>query len=122
MDYTFSVNVNYPSYMQTQIGALGLLSANLLNIGTDSSTDPMTVDLTFDSVLSDADLPTLTNYMNSYIDPSVTPAALALVMTALNVDANVMIIARARIKQTIPLLDVITQLTVCSLLGINPNT
>lgn len=122
MDYIFSLNVNYPSYMQTQIGLLGLTSGNLLNIGTDSATSPMTVVLTFDNILSDVDLATLTNYMNAYADPTVSSNAIASIITALNTDANVILIARTRIKQTIPVLDVLTLLQVCSLLGINPNS
>lgn len=122
MDYEFSLNVNYPSYMQTQILALALTSANLLNIGTDSSTSPMTIDLTFDNVLSSPDLATLTAYINAYVDPYVTSGAITAILSALNTDANVILIARARIEQTIPLLDPLTLMQVCTLLGINPHS
>jgi hypothetical protein len=122
MDYFFSVNVNFSSYMQTHINLLGLTSGTLLNIGTDSSTSPMTVDLTFNNSLSDADLVTLNAYMAAYADPTVSAGAIAAIIVALNTDANVMTVARAKIKTTIPYLDVITLLQVCTLLGINPNT
>lgn len=121
MDYIFNVNVNYPSYMQMQIAALGL-AVNLIDVETDASTSPMTVDLTFDAALSGGDQTTLSNYMGAYIDPFVSSGAITAILTALNTDANVMIIARAKIKQTVPFLDVITLLQVCTLLGINPNT
>lgn len=120
MDYTFNINVNFPSYMQSQILALGL-GSTILNIQTNAATNPMTVILSFNNTLSDSDLISLNNFMNTYVDPVVTPNSINAIMTALNTDENVIMLARVRIKQTIPLLDTLTLLQVCSMLGINPN-
>jgi hypothetical protein len=121
MDYFYYLTVNYPGYMQAQIIALGLTSGNITNINVDSSVSPWSVDLTFNATLSIGDKTTLDAYMAAYADPFVTAPSMAAIVTALGIDANVMTIARARILQTVPLLDVITLLQVCTLLAINPH-
>lgn len=118
--YVFSQNVNYPSYLTTQIQGLGL-SSTLDHIDTDSETSPMTVTIWFITALSDADQTTLNNYMESYTDPFVTQNSINAILSALNTDANVIALARVRMANVIPSMDVLILMQICTLLGINPH-
>jgi len=119
--YTFMQTINYPSYLQTQIQGLGL-SVIIDHIDTDSSTNPMTLTLWFPSALSDADLSTLNTFMASYTDPTVSTHAINSMISAMDIDSNVILVAKTRIVNTIPSLDVLTLLQLCTLLGIDPNS
>lgn len=118
--YNFTQQVNYPSYLTTQIATLGLAIA-LDHIDTDGSGPTMSVVLWFGVGLSGGDQITLTNFMATYADPTVSTNAINLILSALDTDSNVILVARTRIKQTVPVLDVLTQLQLCTLLGVNPN-
>jgi hypothetical protein len=114
--YLYTLSINYPSYLQTQIQGLGL-SSSIDHIDTDGSQ----VTIWFQSSLSVDDQTTLNAFMETYADPTVSAGAIAACISAMNTDANVILVARTRIKATIPALDVLTLLQLCTLLGVNPN-
>ena len=115
--YVYTLITNYPSYLQTQIGTLGLASS-VDHIDTDGTT----VTIWFLTALSEADQTTLNNFISTYADPTVTQNALNSCIAALNTDANVILVARTRIVNTIPTLDVLQQLQLCQILGVNPKS
>ena len=119
--YVFNQNVNYASYLQTQIQGLSLSSA-IDHIDTDSTTSPMTITIWFQSQLSTPDQTTLNNFMSTYSDPKVTQNAINDIISALNTDENVIIIARKQMTNVIPNLNVLSLLQICTLLNINPDS
>ncbi len=60
--------------------------------------------------------------MSTYADPTVSQNAINSLISTMNTDANVILVAKTRIVNIIPSLDVLTLLQLCTLLGVNPNS
>lgn len=121
IEYDFTQQVDYPSILAGLILASGISSAAYSYICTNGNGPSMTVSIFFSGPLSDGDQTILNGVMTTYTNPSIGPNAISSILSAINADANLITVLRAKAQQVIPTLPITQLQALCILLGINPN-
>lgn len=115
--YVFTKQVDYPIMLQNTI-ASSPIATPVHHIDTEGTGPEMIITVWFTGELSEDDLTTLNGLMDSYTNPSDSPIMIANLMTAIQSDANVILLLRAKIIQILPTMSNPQLRMACSVLGI----
>lgn len=116
--YTYTQQVDYPLTLQTTIIAAALSSATFDHIDTLGTGSTMLVSVWFDSSLSGGDQTTLNSILAAYTNPTDQATLIIAITAAIQTDANLMLVLRARVTAAIPTLSVPQLQQAATLLGI----
>lgn len=116
--YTFVQLINYPALLQATVVQAGL--STLHHIDTSGSGASMEVTLWFSDTLTEEASATLTTIMASYSNPGSTAAMITACTTALQDDAKLILVLRARTINVLSGMSYAELQGLCTFLGITP--